>query len=388
LERSLSPEPVGRGDRRPFLRAKPDDRGGEQGVIVTDPPARARRSFFVRSIYAGRDLEFFMVTAIATILVVRAALAASGWPQLGGGKIHFAHLLWGGLGMLIALVMFMAMRGRLWQLLATLSAGIGFGLFIDELGKFITSDNDYFFQPVVAIIYLVFVALFLVGLVIVRGLPVSPQSALVNALSVAQEAVIHDLDEAEQTQALSLLASCDQKDPMVRDLTHMLADRQSLAKGPPRFYLRLKARLQGFYNSLLRWRWFETIIVSWFVLVDLGGLLVGILIAVAAAAGQSQSLELDFWGFGGIVSSAVSGALVVVGLLRWRHSRLAAYHWFERALLVTIFVTEFFAFYQSQFAAVFGLAVVLLTFATIRFMIGEEEARRRAQPVGSEALPA
>jgi hypothetical protein len=61
-----------------------------------------KRSFFVRSMYVGRDLELFLVTAVATIIIVRSALAATGWPQLGGGKIHFAHLLWGVLGNKVA----------------------------------------------------------------------------------------------------------------------------------------------------------------------------------------------------------------------------------------------------------------------------------------------
>ena len=347
----------------------------ETTVAGSAPP---KRSFFVRSLYAGHDLELFLVIAIATILIVRAALAATGWPQLGGGKIHFAHLLWGGLGMLIALVIFMTMRGRLWQLLATLSAGIGFGLFIDELGKFITSDNDYFFQPAVAVIYLVFVALFLVGLAIVRGLPLSPQAALVNALSLAQEAAIRDLDEVERAEALSLLALCDQNDPMVRDLRQLLAGMRSSAKGPPRLYLRLKARLRAFYESLLHRRWFKAALVGWFVLIAVGGLLAGVLVAAAAVAGQSGSLEPDFWTVGQVVSSAVAGALVVVGLVRWRRSRLAAYRWFERALLVTIFITEFFVFYQNQLTAVFGLVVVLITYATIRLMIGEEQTREES----------
>ncbi len=355
----------------------------ETTAAESAPP---KRSFFVRSIYAGHDLELFLVVAIATILVVRAALAATGWPQLGGGKIHFAHLLWGGLGMLIALVILMTMRGRLWQLLATLSAGIGFGLFIDELGKFITSDNDYFFQPAVAVIYLVFVALFLVGLAIVRGLPLSPQAALVNALSLAQEAAMRDLDEVERTEALSLLALCDQTDPMVRDLRQLLAAMHPTAKGPPRLYLRLKARLRTFYESLLGWRWFKVLLVGWFVLVALGGLLAAVVVAVAAVAGQSESLELNFWTVGQVVSSAVAGALAAVGLVRWRRSRLAAYRWFERALLVTIFVTEFFVFYQNQLTAVFGLVVVLITYATIRLMLGEEQNREGSRRLREPAV--
>lgn len=42
------------------------------------------------------------------------------------------------------------------QRLCALIGGIGFGLFIDELGKFITRDNNYFFQPTIGLIYAVF----------------------------------------------------------------------------------------------------------------------------------------------------------------------------------------------------------------------------------------
>ena len=348
---------------------------------MAESVARTKRSLLVRSIYAGRDLEFFLVTAIATILIVRAALAATGWPQLGGGKIHFAHLLWGGLGMLVAMVIFMAMNGRLWDRLATLAAGIGFGLFIDELGKFITSDNDYFFRPAVAIIYLVFVLLFLVTRAIVKKDRPSPQAALVNLLKLASESAMRSWDEAERAQALYLLAACDQSDPVVRDLTPLITRMVARPSGRQGVYERLKARFGTMYQSLVARRWFKGLLVGYLALVALAGLVLGLAVVVAAG-GQEETPAVDFWTYGQAISASVSAILVLVGFVLWRRSRLAAYAWFLRALLVDIFVTQFFAFYNNQLTQTVGLVVLLFTYAAIRAMTRQEESRQRSQALG------
>jgi hypothetical protein len=353
---------------------------------MTDPSAPRRHPPFVRSIYAGRDVEFFAVTAVATVLIVRAALAATGWPQLGGGKIHFAHLLWGGLAMLLALVVFMSMQGRRWKQLAIFFAGVGFGLFIDELGKFVTSDNDYFFQPAVAFIYVVFVVLFLVARGVDRKEAISPPAALMNAFDVAKESAVHNLDEAERAQIFSLLARCDQDDPAVRDLTHMVAGMGSPAEGSRDLYQRIRARLRRVYDSLLGKRWFKALLVCYLALVALIGILSAVALAFAAA-GHPGTLRLDFWTYGQLISAIVSGVFIVIGFVRWRRSRLAAYRWFARSLLVTIFVTEFFAFYQNQTTQFFGLVIVLLTYATVRAMIVEEESRQKEQSIDGTAVP-
>jgi len=50
----------------------------------------------VRDQRAGDLLEMMLVFAVATILVIGALLALTGCPQLGGGGLHIAHMLWGG----------------------------------------------------------------------------------------------------------------------------------------------------------------------------------------------------------------------------------------------------------------------------------------------------
>jgi hypothetical protein len=79
---------------------------------------------------------------------------------------------------------------------------------------------------------------------------------------------------------------------------------------------------------------------------------------------------------GGIVFSIVACVLVVMGLIALRQQgRLAAYRWFDYALMVEIFFTEVFAFLENQFGAVFGLLFDLALLLTLRAMIHAEEHR-------------
>src|SRR5256712_10669671 len=111
------------------------------------------RPFFIRNLDAGKLLESFLVSAVAAFLGVRFFLGVTGYPRLGGGGLHIAHMLRGRTLMVAAVLLLLSYLGQRVRRAAAIIAGLGFGLFIDELGKFITSDNNSFSQPAIAPIY-------------------------------------------------------------------------------------------------------------------------------------------------------------------------------------------------------------------------------------------
>jgi len=340
------------------------------------PHALFRRDF-VRRIDALGYLEDFLVAAVATILCIRAFLAALDYPQLSGGGLHIAHMLWGGLGMMLAIVAVLSFQGRFWLGFAAVIGGIGFGAFVDELGKFITADNNYFFQPAVALIYLIFVGLYLLFRALGRAVEPSPQVALVNAFDFMKEAVLRDLDDDERQAALGLLGLCDPHDPVVSSLSGLLHDAQTVESPTPRRLVRLVRWSRSYYGAAVETRWFRTLFIGYYLVMAVVSLVwavanIGALESLERARSLSGVSESAFASLGSLLSALAAGALVVFGILRWRDSRLSAYLWFERAVLVSIFFGQFFNFYEEALTAVFGLAVLLVTLATLRYAIGQE----------------
>src|SRR3954469_15388219 len=160
---------------------------------------RARNADF------GSLQETFLVCAVSTILIIRTELWLTNYPQIGGHGLHIAHLLWGGLFMLVAIGTLVTFLGRSSRRTAAVVGGIGFGFFIDELGKFVTSDNDYFFKPAAAMIYVIFIVLFLVNRAMKRRRRLSETERLSNVAELIGEAARGSFSETDRAQALVLL---------------------------------------------------------------------------------------------------------------------------------------------------------------------------------------
>ncbi len=111
-------------------------------------------------------IDTFVIASIATIIVIRAVLSLLGFPKLGGDNFHIGHMLWGGLALTAALLISLLQRQANRELLALLG-GVGFGFFIDEIGKFVTSDNNYFYHGSFLLMYLSLLVIWLICRILV-----------------------------------------------------------------------------------------------------------------------------------------------------------------------------------------------------------------------------
>ncbi len=133
------------------------------------PARHGPASRLLRDVGASSRIEALVIVAVTTILLVRLYLHLTGYPQVGGATLHIAHSLWGGgLLMVVALCGLFTFLGRTPFGFGIVAGGIGFGLFLDEIGKFLTKTNDYFYRPSVAVMYVVVLLLLLANRVFIR----------------------------------------------------------------------------------------------------------------------------------------------------------------------------------------------------------------------------
>lgn len=316
---------------------------------------------------ASTSLAGFLVSGVATVMITRAFLAATGYPQVGGNGLHIAHVLWGGLGMTVALVLLLSFIGPAIRPLASVVGGIGFGLFIDEIGKFVTDDNDYFFRPTAALIYLVVVALMLLGEALNGRVPHRPSEYLAAAADQAVAGLPGGFTPRARAQARRLLER-GAGEPGATELGAVLDavdEDHSEAPNPV-------ATVSGWIVRASRRAVGARLVPGVTVTVLLASAALGVLRGLV----EWQTLGLAWWVAAGMLAgAAVSTVLAVAGIVVVRRDRHVAYLRFRRAVMVSLLVTQFFVFIAEQFTAVWGLLVDLTV-----LMLVEAELSQLEQP--------
>jgi hypothetical protein len=347
-----------------------------------------RRKRLIRDFHAGQYFDLFFAAAITSVLLIRLYLHVAGYPQIGGATLHIAHMLWGGLLMLVAIALMLAYIGRGVRQLAAFIGGVGFGTFIDEVGKFVTQDNDYFYQPAVALIYITFVLIYVAVRSIHKEQIAAPEEYLVNALQEMENVAVNDLDEQERDRALSYLERSDPADPLVEAL-RVLVERTPLVPVPnPHPLTRLRNAAVRRYRGVAGRSWFPRAIVAFFVVqlvVKLAHLAIvlfrpelGLPLAAVFPSFQRAVEGFGFVDWAQLASAALAALFVLLGVVMIPRSRLAALRMFHRSILVSIFLTQVFVFYRDQFGALPILIFNLLVLTGLHFVLDQEAARETA----------
>lgn len=333
-----------------------------------------------RNIEAPLLLESFFIAAVGSFLGIRSFLALAGYPRIGSNGIHVAHMLWGGLLMLVAVMLLLSFLDRAVEHVAAVIAGLGFGTFVDEIGKFVTADNDYFYRPAIALIYGLFVIAFLVARILVGQRRPGPAEALANALSLMAGTPERGIEPDDRMRIRQLLESADATSARTRLAQEYLAAMPGVPEREGRIES-VHRRLAGGYAELMAHRWAEralVILVAAYAVVAVVGVVI-----IATSTPRTGANETSGVATTAQILSTIAGAVLVArGLLSLRGSRVEAYAWFMRGLLVWLLITQVFVFYSSQLAGIGGLVVDLIAYGSLRFALMREIVGGRQPPAG------
>jgi hypothetical protein len=151
----------------------------------------------IRRQSAEHYLLITLLSFAASVAGTRLFLEVTGYPQIGNSTLHIAHVLWGGLLLFGGAILPLILANR-WALrLSALLTGLGVGLFIDEVGKFITQTNDYFYPAAAPIIYTFFLLTVLLFVRVRRPRDESIRSNLYAVLQDLEEVLDRDLSQEE-----------------------------------------------------------------------------------------------------------------------------------------------------------------------------------------------
>lgn len=338
--------------------------------INTNPNRKA-----VKRERAENYLLTSLVAFAITVIAVRVFLDLSGYPQIGNSVLHIAHALWGALLLFIAVLLPLILANSWAIQISAYLSGIGIGLFIDEVGKFITQKNDYFFPPALPLIYGFFLLIVLLYLYFRRSDQKDSRKAIYYALDGLKDIVDGDLDQADAARIEEQLAIASQSDNSVINSlatalgSYLQHEKEGLSEAKPGFWGRVSKRADELGRSIGR-KTHRRLITIMMVLWSFSGVIIGALLPLIAfgvvdledetfQAGLSTSelsvVNNPFWLYFTLVLQTGIALMVLLALIAWlRHREARGQRVATFALVLSLVLNQPLLFYMNQLAALAG----------------------------------
>ncbi len=333
----------------------------------------------VRREHADSYLLMSLLAFAVTVIGVREFLQLTGFPQIGNSVLHIAHALWGGLLLFIAVVLPLAFANR-WAIGASaLLSGAGIGLFIDEVGKFITQTNDYFFPPALSIIYAFFLLTAVVYLYFRQPHREDARSSMYHVLNRLKDVLDGDLDIEEGVhikQQLDRAVGAERNELACLAKTlrnYMQEEMASLAAAEPSLGTRVARWLDATGRRVGQRT--HGLIISALLLFWLA--VVGGYIVLLIQGGSGLSEQVLQWRTPLLIIQALIAGMLLVALIYWLTGNEGrGINFAVGGFLLSLVALQTLYFYLSQFSALtstlFQVGILLILFAYRRWYLDAE----------------
>ena len=212
-------------------------------------------------VHRRRVAQYLLITLLsfaASVSLTRVFLEITGYPKLGAGEIHIAHVLWGGLMLFFGAILPLIFMNEWVLRLSALLTGLGIGLFIDEVGKFITQTNDYFHPAAAPIVYVFFLLTVLLFVIFRRKRKSTVRVEMYQIMDQFSEGLDHDLSPDEYHSLLKRLDGVitgNESKPLV-DLAenlrnYLLENYSRLVPENPKLIDRIRIEMLSFEKRFL-----------------------------------------------------------------------------------------------------------------------------------------
>ena len=347
----------------------------------------------VRREHASTSVQLMLLSFAASVGATRLILELTGYPRLAAGELHIAHVLWGGLLLFGAALLPILFANRWVYTTPALAAGVGAGLFMDEVGKFITQTNDYFYPAAAPIVYAFFLLTVLLYMEVRRPKPRDARTELYLALEGLEEVLDRDLEAHERAAIETRLhrvtetAEALEMARLARELLDYLhSDAVRVAAWEPGWFETLARRWRDWETRWLNRARARAALVGG--LVALGGLgiwrslpvwsaasrpdRVEALLVPLVAAGRVGGVRALAWFEAWLILEGIIGLMLVaaaIALLLRREAAGIDLGWL--GLLLALTVVDLMVFYFDQFST------ILLAMVQFTVLIGLHTFRHR-----------
>jgi hypothetical protein len=341
----------------------------------------------------SRAADYLLITLLSfafSVSATRLFLELTGYPQLGTGTLHIAHVLWGGVILFIASILPIIYVNEWIVPISAMLSGLGVGLFIDEVGKFITQTNDYFYPSAAPIIYVFFLLTVFVFSRVKTQQRVSSRTIFYNVMERLTEILDHDLSSDESFEIIRRLEEVISRNDepelvkFAQEITAYLRSRETkLISHDPTFFEKITSYVEHLENKwflkprmkliiftgLVIWGGWAFISPIGFFLLSKDPIRVQSLINQLLSSNLVQSASGLTWFEARVLLEGGMGIFAMIAAILFIVKLEKAGVWLAiSTLLITLSVVNLLVFYFDQFSTIaiasyqFVLIVILLRY--------------------------